>query len=652
MYKEEINRINDYYQNKIGKLGQYVAFEELSELDFHPAIIRYISAEIDFLIFEDREKLLHNSAFDYSSDKINYYFSLIASEIRKNKRFSSEYISKLILHAVSFNAHHLVKPNWAMRKFVFENEEKKSLKEVEQIFNYVYHYAYANRVIISYLKKKNFANVSISDFENLQNRIDSLAVSDFKSNLIETAVRSMESFFNIGLESSRGVQIKALLTFMEEKNLKDESYLLKDNYEDELSFHSAREILKLYDIESDFIEEMDSPSDEAKKFMKEKEKEIRETMDKLTHGFSVSGAHTEAVESPEVVNFVEDEMDHEIEEKFEEIESSEEEISASEEDVPSEIEQSVSGEDISTGSDESATEEDADSEIEPAFAEEEFSSEAEETIMEEETPAEADLTEEEINLDERFEVEDSAEEEITDTGEVDTEDSSKFNETVSGESENNEIVEDVTPDEFEEISGSSTDDVPEEEISFQEENSEIIETETDDEANENIEEFVIPEKEEIEFIEDTEEITDVGETSDTMETEDVDLTVENKPGKFKEEKDPELFADENEDELLLTADEFVDENVLNKFEKTDEDEKKSIDVSKLIENKNMSKIIESIFDYDMNEFTSVIENLSDSENEEEANKKLDSVFERYHIKPDSKEGETFKNIIKDYFADR
>ena len=98
MFEREIQFIYDFSHNKVKNLGSFITFSELKSTDLHPAILQYISAEIDFYIFEDRQKLLKDSLFDYSGDTINTYFLHISEEIKKVKKFSQSYIEKLILH--------------------------------------------------------------------------------------------------------------------------------------------------------------------------------------------------------------------------------------------------------------------------------------------------------------------------------------------------------------------------------------------------------------------------------------------------------------------------------------------------------------------------------------------------------------------------
>ena len=61
MFEREIQFIYDFSHNKIKSLGSFITFSQLKSTELHPAILQYISAEIDFYIFEDRQKLLKDS---------------------------------------------------------------------------------------------------------------------------------------------------------------------------------------------------------------------------------------------------------------------------------------------------------------------------------------------------------------------------------------------------------------------------------------------------------------------------------------------------------------------------------------------------------------------------------------------------------------
>ena len=90
MFENEIKFINDFTLNKIKEVGSFITIEKFLSTDIHPAIKKYVGGEIDYLISEDRKKLIENSLFDYSGKEISNYFDLIGDEIKKTKKISYE----------------------------------------------------------------------------------------------------------------------------------------------------------------------------------------------------------------------------------------------------------------------------------------------------------------------------------------------------------------------------------------------------------------------------------------------------------------------------------------------------------------------------------------------------------------------------------
>ncbi len=219
MFEREIKFIYDFNLNKINKLGPYFTFERLKSVDILPAFLHYISAEIDYLIFEDRQKLLKDSVFDYSGEKISYYFEEINQEIKKTKRFSSEYIGKLILHASSFTVNYLVRPKWTLNKFVFDEGGHKTTAEIKQILNYVYYYNYLTKIIISYINTKKIISMDSEEFVELVNRVDRLGIESYLNSILEAMLKSMSEFFNTGEIQKNKIPLVAVKSFLSEKQL-------------------------------------------------------------------------------------------------------------------------------------------------------------------------------------------------------------------------------------------------------------------------------------------------------------------------------------------------------------------------------------------------------------------------------------------------
>lgn len=227
MFQNEIKFIYDFVINRIKNLGEVFTIEKLLEADIHPAIKKYIEAEIDFLIYDDRKKLLQNSIFDYTGNKIARYFELISQEIKKSKRVNVEDIQKLVLQAVSFNANYVVRPKWSLTKLIFGNNKSISNEELSMMLNYIYYYDYLKNIIEAYLEKRKLLTISVTEFELILNKIDRELFQYDKQKLIDNSLISIADFFSIGALNKSSVTVECVENFLKEKNLIDELIKLK-----------------------------------------------------------------------------------------------------------------------------------------------------------------------------------------------------------------------------------------------------------------------------------------------------------------------------------------------------------------------------------------------------------------------------------------
>jgi len=128
MFEKEIKFIGDFCFNQVKSLGSNFTLDKITNAGVHPAVVQYISAELEFMIYSDRRKLLQQSYFDYAGKEISDHFQKISSEIKKHKKISIEDSKKLIFQAVSFNINYLVRPRWSLIKLIFNDQPEKNEK--------------------------------------------------------------------------------------------------------------------------------------------------------------------------------------------------------------------------------------------------------------------------------------------------------------------------------------------------------------------------------------------------------------------------------------------------------------------------------------------------------------------------------------------
>ncbi|MHB9040597.1 MAG: hypothetical protein ACYC4T_08070 [Melioribacteraceae bacterium] len=609
MFEREIKFIYDFNLNKVNRLGPYFTFEQLLASDIHPAILQYISAEIDYLIYEDRQKLLKNSLFDYSGEKISFLFNQISEEAKKSKRFAQEYIAKLILHASSFTVNYLVRPKWTLTKFVFDEENHKSTNDIKQILNYVYYYKYVNKILVSYINSKKILSMNAQEFEELLNKADKLGVETYLPAILSNALKSMAEFFNIGEIQKTKIPLSAVEMYLEEKELIKHLQKVSETFTDEEGAKfNLSDYQKVFNsvviekeelmIEPEIPQKFETKEAEEKKIIEvlelDDEKEVQE--EKIEEDLGDQEVELEQDYDKEILQ-EEDREEEEQEDQEQEEEQEQDQKEEPEDDDEQEVEIRGMG-----GSLEDKTAEESEDEIVISLPVKLRININEGNRIEPiiETPKE--LGEEE-DLDEH-------EEDVEETDdEKETRDEYQFNDELNlahkdftkDNPDNESFLRSLRdPDNIERIPELNQDELEQQEFQFDEKKFKT--NYEHDEEDENISQV------------------------EKLKTED-----EHERAIFKERK-------------------INDEYLSDKRGENEEDSK--VELAEILEHKDMTKIIEVIFDYDIEDFASLLDEISTCRNLDDANLVINQTLAERHISRSSKEAEAFKSIISEYFSNK
>ncbi len=227
MFEKEIKFIIDFTLNRVNKLGSFFPYERLTGAEIHPAIMLYISAHLDYLIYEDRKKILQNSSFDYSGSEISNYFNLISEEIKKNKRLAFEDVKTLVTHAVTFNVNYLVRPNWTLSKLIFDDNKTRNVNEIRMILDYLYYYDYIKNVFNGYFSKRKILSLSETEFGMILGKIDRQMFNEHTRDLVDNALVSIGNFFNEGGVNKTRIDTQTVELFLKEKDLMEPLFKLR-----------------------------------------------------------------------------------------------------------------------------------------------------------------------------------------------------------------------------------------------------------------------------------------------------------------------------------------------------------------------------------------------------------------------------------------
>jgi hypothetical protein len=673
MFEKEIKFISDFCLNKVKGLGSFFTYEKLAGTDLHPAILRYISAELDYMIYTDRKKLLQNSYFDYSGNEIFQRFHEISSEIKKTKKISIEDVKKLIIQAVSFNANYVVRPKWSVTKLIYHDLKYVSSDELEMMLNYVYYYDYIKNVLAAYLSKRKIVQLSATEFDLILNKIDRELFKSNADQLIYNALKSIGDFFNIGGLDKTKVSPIAVEILLKEKNLVN--YLLNlrravpvtEGAKKEYDIEEIQKILFAptpvepetekaeveENLESD--EQTESiPVDEQS--VKEKEKDVDEETDEIqdekaeqkTLG-QLADDHAAEIENAEMGDLLNSEEEKLIEMYEQELKELDDESS-----IEKVIDETSAEELFEEITDEESvveeTEETNDLSGEEGIDTEKPDEQVDDTISEKEIVDEMidDYFVEQPAVDKPGEdlIEKNEMHETSVSGEVET-DEETYLDDAEGELEIAEELNSLEDDllqVFEELDGITTDtpevvDLPEPE---QEEIKDIVEDLPEAGSSELDLEQKFPGEEELSEMDsidsDLEIVDEIALTSDEETSADHKDEAGKDVYEGLEEINNELHQPDEESEELEKEEQPAEEFI-----------KRKNDLFSYMKRKEIKKITASIFGGDEMDFVTTIEKISECSSYKGATEILKGVFFSYKISPFSKEAVIFTNAVSNYF---
>ncbi len=672
MFKKEISFISDLNFNKLQVLGERLTIKDINQSKLHPALIKFINTAIDKEIFLDRKKIESDSVFDYSGDRINNYFSLISEEIKRTQNFDLKLIKQILQDAIIFNINYLTKPNRTLINFVFGQHEVKAIDEIIINVSHAYYYRYLQKILFTYFEKKKTLLMRRDEFASLLNRIDQISKETHLEDSLVTAINSMANFFDTNSNGSEKLPLQAIKFYLQEKRLPEFITKIEEKFGlDNNSLVSVADVtgmLLSVTPESEIaIEETQQVGDE---FVEDKSESSPLTREELPQD-----------------NFKEIE---EIKEELTEIENVElSEISDDDSEIPNEdilIEEGLNDNEIlDVEIVEEGIETDTNEiEFEEINETEELNN-SEEIKEEKKKPEVKSLLRKLINLDKLYNsfikfpkpfATDKPEE--LDLSNISKMISKETNyqidlSTLAEEIENprKTVKETVDIDymqhdiseEDEVITKVSLDRELTKEDIVSEEKMNNFNSEIKD-INESIDEIVADDLSEREY---KEEIVDIEIVySDNDEPQNLDNLIDENSLTLSEEDGEEVtevFSDltylDQKEVVEVNSEKFDEEIVEEKTEEIEtqhdnaEDEsnvEKYQDFSDALVSKDMTRIIESIFDYDMEDYHSMINSISGAANEIQAIEFTEEYCRINHIEITSNEVLEFKALISDYFA--
>ena len=707
MFEKEIKFIGDFCFNQVKSLGSNFTLDKITNAGVHPAVVQYISAELEFMIYSDRRKLLQQSYFDYAGKEISDHFQKISGEIKKYKKISLEDSKKLIFQAVSFNINYLVRPRWSLIKLIFNDQPVISVEEMKMMLNYLYYYEYFKKVLNGYISKRNLVQISSTEFDILLNKIDNELINSNQHQVITNSFTSIGDFFNVGGVDKNRLPLSAVEIFCKEKNLVDLILKLRKVIPNEVKRRYDKIEIERILFSPDVIQKADEEADIETETRTEQMIEALDA-DELKTGIDESDENkTDELDKSDIETFLSPEEEEALlslysEESTEDKESETDSLKSSESDVTSEEFKESRIEGVKTALEEMLEPIDSEPEVNEEDTDLPDTDDSDEIEIESFEISEEDISESTVDSEEKLEgivdaiAEDLPEEEIEidenfiiDSVEALDSEIDSQPDDVETDLPNSGIEKEIVQEMIEDFYGENNPDTSTQDDDFEQEEmaqtiansseeEEILEVEEkitsleDDLLNifkglDN-EEFKLPEKER--FSVDNPEPSDL----DLHETEKVEPSISTEAtdgfDEYLKSIDEIIFAEKPANKIEAKEQAEVEKIIETPVKKVavvkeqpptvptnDRNEKASDktrtlrqkDMFRYLKRKEVKKIVSYIFANDEEDFTNTVERIMDCHSYKEASEILKAVFTSYKISPYSKEAITFTNAVSNYF---
>ncbi len=707
MFEKEIKFIGDFCFNQVKSLGSNFTLDKITNAGVHPAVVQYISAELEFMIYSDRRKLLQQSYFDYAGKEISDHFQKISGEIKKHKKISIEDSKKLIFQAVSFNINYLVRPRWSLIKLIFNDQPVISVEEMRMMLNYLYYYEYFKKVLNGYISKRNLVQISSTEFDILLNKIDNELINSNQHQVITNSFTSMGDFFNVGGVDKNRLPLSAVEIFCKEKNLVDLILKLRKVIPNEVKRRYDKIEIERILFSPDVIQKTDEDADIETETTTEQMIEALDADELRTEVDESDVNKSDELDKSDIETFLSAEEEEALlslysEESTDDKETDVESLKSSESEITIEDLQESKADGVKTALDEVLEPIDSESEITEENVNLSDVDDSEEIEVESIEVSDEDISKNIVASDEELEgivdaiAEDLPEEEIEIDENIIVDSVEALDPEIENQSEDvetdlpdsgieKEIVQEMIEDFYvENNSDSSTEDddfEPEEmaeTIANSSEEKEIVEVEEKISSLEDDlldifkgldnEEFKLPEKER--FSVETPEPSALDLQEEKKEEPSISTEATDGFDEYLKSIDEVIFTDKPAEQVEEKQQVEVEEKVETPVEKksevkeqpptapsNDKNEKASEktrtlrqkDMFSYLRRKEVKKIVSYIFANDEEDFTNTVERVMDCHSYKEASEILKAVFTSYKISPYSKEAITFTNAVSNYF---
>lgn len=197
----------------------YVSIKQILAAEIPEPIKIYLRAEIQSLLNNELTQLRHSSKFDFKHPEIQNYQNQINSILVLNYKYYRNDFQKRIDEAVHLMINYLIRPQWTLYNYLFENEKSLHTNLLSEILIRFGPYEYLTSILNRYIQERKIDILTGEQFKSIIWKIDSEYVKRKSGDDFSNILIQVFDFFDFGNSSNYRLPIKGIIKFLEDKGL-------------------------------------------------------------------------------------------------------------------------------------------------------------------------------------------------------------------------------------------------------------------------------------------------------------------------------------------------------------------------------------------------------------------------------------------------
>lgn len=218
MYQKKIDSIKESALHTVSAFPEQIHFRDFLRSDIHPAIKKYVVADLRLRIYNERRFLYENSRFNYDDSVVKILLNKIDARLEESYVFQKETLQRSVNLGIYFNASYIIRPVKTIQRMIFSTQAERSINEVEYWLEHVYYYSFIIKALLNKLKEGNQKKADTHTFENAALTV----LSELNGAHAEQFVaESIDSIYDFTGETDTEIEITLFKTLLEECGLKE-----------------------------------------------------------------------------------------------------------------------------------------------------------------------------------------------------------------------------------------------------------------------------------------------------------------------------------------------------------------------------------------------------------------------------------------------